>query len=75
MSSPLFRFVCTEGPTEIVLLPTSVYGIWGMIDKNGEPTGEVRVVTRERNKEWVSTEPVEDLLSRWEASLAALSGA
>ena len=73
MSSPLFRFVCTEGPTEIVLLPTSVYGIWGMIDKNGEPTGEVRVVTRERNKEWVSVEAVEDLLARWEAALLAMS--
>ena len=73
MSSPLFRFVCTEGPTEIVLLPTSIYGIWGMIGKDGEPTGEVRVVTRERNKEWVSVEAVEDLLARWEAALLAMS--
>lgn len=73
MSSPLFRFVCTEGPTEIVLLPTSIYGIWGMIDRDGEPTGEVRVVTRQRDKEWISVEPVEDLLARWETALNALS--
>ena len=70
--SPLFQFTSSEG-THITLLPTAVYGIWGMIDQDGEPTGEVRVVTRERSKDWISVEPVEDLLARWEAALNALS--
>lgn len=62
--SPLFQFTSSEG-TQITLLPTAVYGIW-------EVPGGVRIVTRERSKEWISTETLADLIARWEAALNAL---
>lgn len=66
--SPLFQFASTEG-VQISLLPTAVYGVWGVPQVDGSVIA--RIVTRP-GKEWTSTEDVADLIARWEAALNAL---